>query len=211
MKKLILILSILILAACAREETNPPPIKEEPSEVQKEEEPKNTVDLSTYFMKDGTTAEFKGEGNEYAHYMSRTQRLYDRYVSVYEDNGGTVMLRTFRIDDDKIVVIQEEGESYETVTPAENELDEMEPMYTYLQLPLNKGATFNGWAVIDEKATLDTPLQEFTDVLVIEKKGEDGSTIRKYFAEGYGEIKREFIMNEGDQEFAVTSTIEKIQ
>ncbi|MEK3889217.1 hypothetical protein [Bacillus sp. FSL K6-3431] len=181
------------------------PAKENKEEVKKE------IALSTFFMKDEAEAEFRGEGNEFAQFTAKTQWLNDHFVNVYENNGGTVMLRTFRIDKDKIVVVREEGESYDDYSPSDSELKQLEPIYTYLHLPLNKGSKFDGWTVIDNKATLDTPLQEFSDVIVIEREGDDGSITRKYFAKDYGEIKREIIMKEGTEEFTVTSTIEKVK
>lgn len=220
---LFIILSGLLVTACGQDNANPTPKKEEnestvdeekeidekPS-VKEEEKAPDGYSLAGFFMKDGAEVEFKGEGNEFAQFTAKTQWLNDRFVNVYEDNGGTVMLRTFRIDKDKIVVVQEEGESYTEYNPSASELEQLKPQYTYLQLPLKKGEQFDGWTVIDHNAKLDTPLQAFKNVFVIEKENEGGIN-RKYFAEGYGEIKREFIMKEGDEEFIVTSTIEKIK
>ncbi|MBS4210215.1 hypothetical protein KHA95_19330 [Bacillus sp. FJAT-50079] len=221
------ILSILLFTACQgnvepapQDETNgqneevkegeqeQEPVKQ-PEEENKENPPQ--VALSDFFMKDGTVANFKGEGNEFAQYTAKTKWLNDRYVSIYEDNGGTVMLRTYRIDDDKIVVVLEEGESYDEYTPTDSELEQLKPLYTYLKLPLEKDETFDGWKVIDNAATIDTPLQPFHDVIVLEKRSDDGSINRKYFAKDFGEIKREFKMSEGDEEMTVTSTIEKVE
>src|SRR5690606_38994968 len=109
------------------------------------------------------------------------------------------------------VVVQEEGEANDTEKPNEDELDKMETLYIYLQLPLEKGATFDGWTVMDDANTLETPVQTFSNVITIKKENEDESITRKYFAEGFGEIKREFIIKEENQEFNVTSTIEKIK
>lgn len=221
MKKLLFVLIsmfIFTLAACIQKEDSSPKeesTKKEETIPTKEEEHQlvSSEDdlLYDFFMKDGTEAEFEGKGNEFAGFTAKTQWLYDRYVNVYEDNGGTIMLTTFRIDEDKIVVIQEEAESYDAVHPPESELEQMESLYTYLQFPLDKGVSFDGWEVMDNKANLKTPLQSFQNVIIIEKENEDKSITRKYFAKGYGEIKREYIMKENDDEFVVTSTIKKIK
>jgi len=228
LKKRIALLGLLLLAACGSQQAEPEPserdkVQEEggekgnPSKEQtedkskKQEEAKKTADFKVFFMKDGTEAEFLGEGNEYASYTTKTQWLYGRYVNVYENNGGTVMLRTFRIDEDKVTVIQEEGEAYDTFMPSEKELEQMNPLYTYLQIPLTEGSTFDGWTVISESADIETPLRKFSNVIVVEKKNEGGSIIRKYIAEGYGEIKREYLSKEGDQDSLVTSAIANIK
>lgn len=202
MKKLILLL-ILLLAACSPNEAPPEPITKEPKEQPIAEQ----IDLSDFFMKDGTIAKYQGEGNEFAQLTVKTQWLNERHVNTYTASG-TQVLTTYRIDEDKIVVLQRVPETYEVVTPTEDELKNMKPLYTYLQLPFEKGATFEGWTIIDTTATLETPLQTFQDVIVIEKQGEDDSIIRDYFAKGYGFIKSEFIMKDG---YTVTSTIAEVE
>ncbi|CAM4100820.1 hypothetical protein [Lederbergia lenta] len=223
---LFMMMFIFLLAACQQEtqsEPNNEVEKKEPNQEvtdenrnspdkeQEDEAVNDEIALADFFMKDGTEAEFAGEGNEFAPYTAKTEWLNDRFVNVYEDNGGTIMLRTFRIDNDKIVVVREEGESNVKFDPTDQELNELEDLYTYLQLPLDKDITFDGWTVIDNAMTVETPLQVFKSVIVIKKENIDGSTNTKYFAKGYGEIKREFLMKEEDKEpFVVTSTIEKI-
>ncbi len=59
--------------------------------------------------------------------------------------------------------------------------------------------------------TLETPYQTFENVFVLEETSEDFIN-RKYFVEGFGEVKRESIMQiEGEEDFIVTSTLEKIE
>lgn len=211
-----MILSLLIMAACGRNESVPNQRDENKKEIVHETENKGTnqteqsIILSDFFMKDGAVAEYLGEGNEYAQYKSRTQWLNDHYVNVYEDNGGTVMLRTFRIEDHRVVIVKETGEAYHDYLPTENELDQLNPLYTYLQLPLTTGAEFDGWKVIEDSLTLSTPYKQFENVIVIEKNNEDHSVTRKYFVAGLGEVKREFIMQEGKEKMTITSVLEKI-
>ena len=175
-----------------------------------EQEP-DKKSLSDLFMSDGTIAKYAGEGNEYASYRSRTQWHNDNTVSIFEENCGTTMLRTYRIKNDAIVLIKEQGEYYEEFNPSDEELDSLSPLSTYLQLPLEVGATFNNWEIISVNKEVETPYQTFTDVIVMEKTEDSGSINRKYIAENYGEIKREFISIEGDQEYIVTSTLESVE
>ncbi|MFC4411271.1 hypothetical protein ACFOZY_12650 [Chungangia koreensis] len=174
-----------------------------------EEDATDNLMFLSYFMKDGTVAHFEGEGNEYATYSARTKYLDDNYISIYEDNGGTVMLRIFRVEEDQVLLVFEQGERYEELKPNELALESLEPISVYLKAPLEKGSEFDGWTVIDTSSSLNTPVKDFENVLVIEKKGEDG-TNRRYFAKGYGEIKREFIMTSNGTESKVTSTLSKI-
>lgn len=175
-----------------------------------DKENSNNLPLTAYFMKDGTEAHFEGEGNEYAAFTSRTKYLDENYVSVYEDNGGTVMLRVYRIEDDQILLVWEEGERYEELKADELALESLEPMKTYLKMPLEKGTEFDGWVITDTQATVETPYKKFDHVVVTELKTDDGTT-RRYFAEGFGEVKREFFMENNGPETTVTSTLSKIE
>ncbi|OKL37891.1 hypothetical protein BLL40_00205 [Domibacillus mangrovi] len=194
----------VVLAAGCGDKGVPPveePVIEEVADVP------SKVDLSSYFLKDGQIAHFVGEGNEFASYKARTVWHDDRHVSVYEDNGGTVMARTFRVEDERIVVVREEGEQYENYVPSDGELESLKPLYTYLQLPLKAGQSFDGWTVTDDSSSVETPLQTFDHAVVLEKIGEDGATVRSYFVDGFGEVKREFVMDN----FIVSSMIERIE
>lgn len=189
-------------------EPNDPIDQNEPSSQEQPSESK--WDLRHFFLEDGQVATFIGEGNEYASLKMTTQWLNDRFVNVYTDNGGTVMLRTYRIDDDRIVLVQEKPEAYEMETPTEEELLQMPVISTYLQFPLEKGVTFEDWTVIEVGATLETPLQTFNDVYVLEQKSGDW-TNRNYYVERYGLIRTEHISIIGEEEYVVTSTIASIQ
>ena len=76
--------------------------------------------------------------------------------------------------------------------------------------PLEVGTEFNGWEVTSTTDTLETDLQTFENVMVIEKTEAQGNITRKYFVKDFGEIKREFIINDTETEMIVSSTIEKL-
>ena len=186
--------------------------EEDIAEPEPEPEPEpNKVQLSNFFMQDGVTAMYLGEGNEFASYRARTQWHNDHTVSIFEDNGGTTLLRTYRISDESIDLIQEQGEFYDEFNPTDEELQELPILSTFLKLPLEAGKVFEDWEIISVDQTLETPFQLFEQVIVLEKSDDTGAIQRKYIVEKYGEIKREFIMNEEDNEFIVTSTLESVE
>ena len=218
MKKLvILVFPFFFLFGCGADpsidnDTVKEPIEEETptSTVEKPEPIPTETNLNQFFLTDGSSAQFLGDGNEYASYSLKTQWMNENYVATYEDNGGTVMQRIYRISTDKISLLAENGEAYEAQMPSIEELDAMPEIGVYLSTPLEVGTEFNDWIITSTSETVETPLQMFTDVIVIEKKEEQGNVNRKYFAKEFGEIKREFIMYEGEQETIISSTIEKV-
>lgn len=213
----IVLLLMLLLSACSEKSTDDSPIDTgTPSEEIREEVPQTEdsaeekIDLKRYFMKDGTVAKYLGDGNEYASYQARTQWHNDDTVSIYEDNGGTVVIRTYRITEDSIHLIKEQGEYYETYSPTDEELQSLPIISTILQTPIETGITFDEWTIVSIDQTLETPYKTFDEVIVLEKTDESGAVQRKYFVQDFGEIKREFIMQENDAEFSVTSTLESV-
>ncbi|WP_223634259.1 hypothetical protein [Planococcus sp. 4-30] len=217
---------VLLLGACGNEEpevqippgsdTNitaddPERAEEAVSEPASEEEAA-TVDPYDYFMPDGSTASFLGEGNEYASFTLRTVYLEGEHVAVYEDNGGTVALRVYRLSEDAIELVEEQVEFYEDYTATREELEALEPIRTYLTFPLESGTVIGERTVVETDATVETPFKNFEQVVVLEREGEEDSLSRSYFAEGYGEIKREYRMQEeGQEEFVVTSVLEELE
>ncbi|MBO1911034.1 hypothetical protein J4G37_40370, partial [Microvirga sp. 3-52] len=95
--------------------------------------------------------------------------------------------------------------------PSKEAISKLTAKEIYLQKPLEVGATFNQWTIVETDATVETPYQSFEHVLVIEMK-ENDFTNRKYFAENFGEIKREAVMvTEDEEDFIVTSTLESVR
>lgn len=218
LKSAIVLILISLLSACGEDSVEYPSVsnetpsteEEQPDDVVAEPEP-NKVQFSNFFMQDGVTAVYLGEGNEYASYQARTQWHNDHTVSIFEDNGGTTLLRTYRISNESIDLIQEQGEFYDEFNPTDEELQALPKLATFLKLPVEPGESIDEWKVISINETIDTPFQVFEQVIVLEKSDDTGAIQRRYLVEKYGEIKREFIMNEEDIEFVVTSTLESVE
>ncbi|MFJ7826427.1 hypothetical protein [Psychrobacillus sp. NPDC096623] len=208
----VVLIPIVFLFACTNEQTKQStpehtetPITE-PIVVREE-----ATDLMQYFLNDNSTAKFKGEGNEYAAFTLKTNHLFDNYVATYEDNGGTVMRRYYKISPTEITLIDEQGEAYEEANPTLQELQAMETISVYLKTPLEVGTEFNGWKITSSSTTVDTDLQTFENVVVLEKIDEQGNLMRKYFAKGYGEIQRDYMSTNEDEPFMISSIVEKIE
>lgn len=170
------------------------------------------VDPYDYFLEDGSIARFEGYGNEFAEFTLKTDYMEANHVATYEDNGGTVVLKVFRLHEDRIELVKQEGEFYDDYTASFEELEALEVISTYLEFPIEEGQEIGDATVVETGTSLETPYQNFDDVFVLESMTEDGSINRNYFVEGYGEVKREFRANADDSdEMAITSTLASIE
>lgn len=206
-----LFLLILMLGACGAETTPDPEIPEEEGQQPEEEQEEDKNNAYRFFMEDGTTAYFKGEGNEFAQLTVRTVFLEENHIAVYEANGGTTVLKVYRIEGNAADLVLEQPEFYEEYNPSIEELQGLEPIARYIELPINVGDQVNGKEVVLLDALAETPFKNFDQAIMTEKLEKDGAIVRSYFVEGYGEVKREFIMGEGSDEFRVTSSLETIE
>lgn len=224
-KWIVLVALTVLLAACSGKDKvgvenegisggNGAVNEEKPENDTNIEPEKNKVEagnLSDFFMEDGAVAQFTGDGIEFSSYRTRTEWLDDTHVNVYEDNGGIEMIKSYRLDEDKIVVLQERPSEKEGDKVALEDLANKELEKTYLSFPLEVGTEIDVWKVISVDDVVETPLQKFTDVLVLEEKFDDDSYNRSYFARGYGEIMREYHSEEDDAPFKVTSILESVE
>lgn len=174
-----------------------------------ESEKDGEISLTDFFLPDGSKAHYLGEGNEFAELDVEVTRPFKNYVVVHENNGGSLVRHIYKIEADKISILDEMTVDLVKDFPSQAELDAMIPTGVYLKKPLKKGTTFDTWTIVDIDTTVDTPYKKFDHAFVIEMKTDDFVN-RKYFVEGYGEVKRESVMQTDDGEFIVTSTLKTV-
>ncbi|MGN7386507.1 hypothetical protein [Sporosarcina sp. SAFN-015] len=193
------------------DETTDPNRTKAQTEKPVEKTNQNEQSLLDYFLPAGSKAQFHGEGNEYAGMDIDFAHPYEDYVILNENNGGTLIRRIYKIEEDQITKMEEKTVDLNADFPSLKEIEEMEPIGVYLKKPLKVGTTFDGWKIVETNVTVETPYETFGDAFVIEEKGDDYIN-RKYFVKGYGEVKRESIMqtvNE-DADFIVTSSLKSV-
>jgi hypothetical protein len=174
-----------------------------------ESEKDGEISLTDLFLPDGSNAHYQGEGNEFAELDIEVSRPFENYVVIHENNGGSLVRHIYRIEPDKISILDEMAVQLVKDFPSQAELDAMNPSGIYLEKPLKVGTTFDTWTIVETDITVDTPYQKFDHAFVIEMKTDDFVN-RKYFVEGFGEVKRESVMQMEDGEFILTSTSKTI-
>lgn len=175
-----------------------------------DEDSGTTVPMRDFFLPEGSVAHFKSEGNEIAELKVEVAQPYENYFVVYENNGEAFVRRTFKIESDQINILEEKTVNYEETFPTIEEVEAMKPTGIYLQKPFSEGTVFDGWTIMKTGITVETPYRTFDNAFVIEKNDEN-IVNRKYFVQGYGEVKREAISTtENDEKLIVTSTLESV-
>lgn len=228
MKLFILIgVAVLALIACTQKNTGTPSEKDNNNDnsndknqedINKEidhelgeEEHEGQPSMLDFFLPEGSKAHYKGEGNEFAELDIEVVIANDTYAVVDEDNGGALIRTIYSIRQDTIQILSNETIDFDMAIPTEKEIAEMEPIEVYLEKPFEKGATFGDWTIADMGVTVETPYKKFEDAIVIEKTDKDFIN-RKYFVQGFGEIKRESIMDtKENDEFVITSLLESVE
>jgi len=174
-----------------------------------ESERDGDISLTDLFLPDGSKAHYLGEGNEFAELDIEVTRPFKNYVVIHENNGGSLVRYIYKIEPDKISIMEEMTVELVKDFPSQAELDAMNPIGVYLEKPLEKGTSFDTWTIVEIDTIVDTPYKKFEHAFVIEMKTDDFVN-RKYFVEGFGEVKRESIMQTDDGEFIVTSTLKTV-
>ncbi|WP_303965318.1 hypothetical protein [Sporosarcina ureae] len=219
---LLMAMLLLVLAGCSNKPATSIDGKTESSETgtegktddktdqQNDDANLTDVSLMEYFLPDGSSAHYKGVGNEYAELDITVARPTQDYVVIHENNGGTFVQKVYKLNGDEIQVLQEEHIELDAGVPPVEELESMEPIRTYLKGPIEVGTTFDDWKIVEMNASVETPYQQFEDAVVIEQAGEDFVN-RIYIVKDFGEVKRESTMSiEGEEEFVVTSSLETV-
>lgn len=166
--------------------------------------------MMDFLLPDNSKAHYEGTGNEYAELDVQVYHPYEEYVMIYENNGGSLLQKLYKVEKDRILTLDERHVDVKENSPPIAELEKMEVTGVYLQKPFEEGASFGRWTIVDSDATVDTPYRKFEHAIVIEEKG-DNFINRKYFVEGFGEVKRESVMkSEGQEDFIVTSSMESV-
>lgn len=210
MKKwLLLLLTSLLLVGCVEININKSKNEENPPQPNVEEQ---TVTLLDYFPNKPIEKKFKGIGNEFAQY---TETFYEQdgdYYPAIVDNGGTRVLRIYRVTDKEITLVHEQPEFYEETIPSIASLKSAFQNKPLLTLPLEIGRTIGDWKIVSLSETVFVPFGTFSDVIVLEKTNEDGSINRQYWVKDYGKVKDEYSQkDENGNLFEVKSELDTIK
>lgn len=150
---------------------------------------------------DNQLYEYAGEGNEFAGFSEYTVYSNDNRKQYMRNNAGTTVAEVAALQEDKIVVLYHEGETYYR----ENLLDQSdEPVEVLLQGPFEVGTT---WDAPDDRTKTITALAvpvttEFgeQETLEVTTKWEySQATTVDYYAPGIGLVKSVFTDEEGNE------------
>lgn len=167
------------------------------------------IEMRSFFLPAGSVARYQGEGIEYATLKVEYAQPFQNYFVLHENNGGALIRKVYRVNEDKIEILEETVVNQEESVPMLADLEKLNPIGVYLMKPFEVGTEFGTWKITEIDATVETPYRKFTDAIVIEEVL-DNAVNRKYFVSGIGEVKRESIMDTKDGEYVVSSTLQSI-
>lgn len=211
-------LFLIILSGCSNKNEEQPTENPENETNDQEEEQENTsgnelddLPLSTFLPKDGIVASFKGEGNEFAELNLTVHHLDDKHVVIDEDNGGSLVRRVFKVEENRIVIISEQIIDHDDPLPTIESLAGLTAQYIFIEKPIKEGQSFGGWTIAEVNSKVETPYETFDNAIKLEMIDHGFRNIT-YIVPEYGEVLRESIMeNEDGSDFTITSSLEKIE
>ena len=167
--------------------------------------------LRSYFpLNPSMQFSFKGEGIEYASFKRNIMYVDNEYLQLTDDNGGTVVVKIYKVTDEKIIELYSEGEFYEekNLIP---EIEGNKKGNIILKTPLEVG---NKWEseeqkreIVLVKQIINVPAGAFHQVIKVKISYTESNNIGyEYFAPNIGLIKREYF----GENFEVKSELETL-
>lgn len=222
LKAFISLLLIFSLAGCSFNETADQPNQEKPSDSPNEKPvspapPNNEgspatpakpatpvspdsnpthqeIEINEFFPDENQIKFFDGKGNEFAQEKEIIFEMQGDYLPTIVSNGGTSMLKIYKLTDEGIYLAYQLPEYYEEQIPALSELEDEFTEVPILTKPVKSGEMINGWKIIDVDQILQLPIGTIKNAVILEQEAEDGSITRQYWAPKFGLVKKEFYM-----------------
>lgn len=211
MKKLLIILSILVimLAACNNNRVTPDKGTPGPTAVTTPSPSPEPDKAADYFpLTENIHMQYKGTGNEYAQYETWVDYIKDDKIQIRESNGGTVSVNVYRLEDGALRKVYTQAEVYYlhdfTNLVNTDEIIIKEPIQVGTSWTLTDGTVRNITAIDKE---VETPSGKYTALEVTTTWAD--SITKDYFVKGIGLIKNEFVST--DSTMTVTSELEKTE
>ena len=183
---LLLLLLIIGLTACNQVDTSG------------SEEGQGTPNLKAYFpMYQGMEYSYAGEGIEFAPFTRKIMFVEDKYLQFTDDNGGTVVVKIYKVSDQEINEIYEEAEFYEDDNLIPDVIKDEEKKKIILKAPLEVGNSWNNNGekreIVAVNQKVKVPAGTFYHVVRVKITYQDNDNTRyNYFAPNIGLIKTEY-------------------
>jgi len=174
----------------------------------KPDQSQEDISLKAYFPAENQIKYFKGTGNEFAEEKETVFEMQGNYLPTIISNGGTSMLKIYKLAEKGIYLVYLQPEYYEKDVPAVTSLEKDFKEVPILTKPLAVGTFINGWKIVSSKKNLLLPIGSIKKAVVLEQENQDGSISRQYWAPKFGLVKKEFYMKDSSgSEMLITSEL----
>lgn len=158
-----------------------------------------TSNLKAYFpLHQGMEYSYAGEGIEFAPFKRKLMFVQDNYLQLTDDNGGTVVVKVYKVDENEVVELFSKGEFYDDDNLISDVREDGDKGEILLMAPLEEG---NNWksnnqereiVAVDQKVKV--PAGIFYDVVKVKISYKDSNnTGYDYYAPNIGLIKNEYL------------------
>src|SRR6056297_1464879 len=162
-------------------------------------------------LNSGMKYSYKGEGNEFASIKRKNMFIEDNYLQFTENNGGTVVVKIYKVSDQQKSEVYKQGEFYEENNLISKVKEKENINQIILKAPLKVGNSWNNNNQKREIVSLDqkveVPAGIFYQVIKIKINYKDSTNIGyEFYAPNIGLIKTEY-RGEG---FVIKSLLESL-
>lgn len=198
----LLLVFVLILTSCAP----PNEIKNPEDEVENPPYSGNQLHAEDFFMQNvNSVYYYSGIGNEYAQMTVYTDYVEGTNIQQRIDNGGTEIVKVYKVNPDNITMVFQRGETYfrENFIGIENASE------VIIQMPTESGNSWINHGIVKEIITteveIETPSGNYMAIEVVYQNG-DWLT-KEYYSKGIGLVK--VVYDNGVDQ--IISSLEKIE
>ncbi|MFW6027131.1 MAG: hypothetical protein ACOCRX_12420, partial [Candidatus Woesearchaeota archaeon] len=178
-------------------------------DLEKEEISETSMFKAYFPLLQGMEYSYAGEGIEFAPFERKIMFVEDKHLQLTDDNGGTVVVKIYKLSEQKVTQIFSKSEFYEDDNLIPDVKENEDKNDIILKAPLEVG---NSWSsnkknreivAVDQKVKV--PAGTFYQVVKIKISHQDSeNTGYDYFAPNIGLIKRDYV----GEKFKIKSELE---
>ena len=83
--------------------------KQDDQTTENEKESEKELSMINFFLPNGSSAHYEGDGNEFAELTIEVTHIGDKFVVIDENNGGALIRKIYQVESEKIETLSEDA------------------------------------------------------------------------------------------------------